>query len=82
MASMVVAVPTAIQTFAWLATLWTGRVTWNLPMLWILGFLIVFVAGGLTGVMLALVPFNWQVHDTHFVVAHLHYVLVGGMFFP
>ena len=51
-------------------------------MLWILGFLIIFVAGGLTGVMLALVPFNWQVHDTHFVVAHMHYVLVGGMLFP
>ncbi len=81
-ASMLVAVPTAIQVFAWLATLWTGRVVWNLPMLWILGFLIVFVCGGLTGVMLALVPFNWQVHDTHFVVAHMHYVLVGGMFFP
>ena len=82
MASMLVAVPTAIQLFAWLATLWTGRVVYSLPMLWILGFLVIFVAGGLTGVMLALVPFNWQVHDTHFVVAHLHYVLVGGMFFP
>ncbi|MCO5787172.1 cytochrome c oxidase subunit I [Pseudomonas sp. G11-1] len=82
MASMLVAIPTAIQVFAWLATLWTGRVVWNLPMLWILGFLIIFVAGGLTGVMLALVPFNWQVHDTHFVVAHMHYVLVGGMLFP
>ncbi|RUO31480.1 cytochrome c oxidase subunit I [Aliidiomarina sedimenti] len=82
MASMLVAIPTAIQIFAWLATLWAGRVTYNLPMLWVFGFLIVFVCGGLTGVMLALVPFNWQVHDTHFVVAHLHYVLVGGMFFP
>ena len=82
MASMLVAIPTAIQVFAWLATLWTGRVVWSLPMLWILGFLIIFVAGGLTGVMLALVPFNWQVHDTHFVVAHMHYVLVGGMLFP
>ena len=81
-ASMLVAVPTAIQVFAWLATLWTGRVIYSLPMLWIIGFLVVFVCGGLTGVMLALVPFNWQVHDTHFVVAHLHYVLVGGMFFP
>ncbi|WP_111642202.1 cytochrome c oxidase subunit I [Marinimicrobium alkaliphilum] len=81
-ASMLVAVPTAIQVFAWLATLWTGRVAFSLPMLWIFGFLIIFVCGGLTGVMLALVPFNWQVHDTHFVVAHLHYVLVGGMFFP
>src|SRR5690554_3119988 len=82
MASMLVAIPTAIQVFAWLATLWTGRVEIGLPMLWILGFLVIFVAGGLTGVMLALVPFNWQVHDTHFVVAHMHYVLVGGMLFP
>jgi len=81
-ASMLVAIPTAIQIFAWLATLWTGKVVFRLPMLWIVGFLIVFVAGGLTGVMLALVPFNWQVHDTHFVVAHMHYVLVGGMLFP
>src|SRR5690606_13001771 len=82
MASMLVAVPTAVQVFAWLATLWMGKVIFRLPMLWLLGFLVVFVCGGLTGVMLALVPFNWQVHDTHFVVAHLHYVLVGGMFFP
>jgi len=81
-ASMLVAVPTAIQIFAWLATLWSGRVIFSLPMLWIFGFLVIFVCGGLTGVMLALVPFNWQVHDTHFVVAHMHYVLVGGMFFP
>ncbi len=81
-ASMLVAIPTAIQVFAWLATLWLGKPSWQIPMLWILGFLIIFVAGGLTGVMLALVPFNWQVHDTHFVVAHFHYVLVGGMFFP
>ncbi|MGP9800759.1 cytochrome c oxidase subunit I [Rheinheimera sp. NSM] len=81
-ASMLVAVPTAIQVFAWLATLWYGKVVFRLPMLWISGFLLIFVCGGLTGVMLALVPFNWQVHDTHFVVAHMHYVLVGGMFFP
>lgn len=81
-ASMLVAIPTAIQVFAWLATLWSGRVVYSLPMLWIFGFLVIFVCGGLTGVMLALVPFNWQVHDTHFVVAHMHYVLVGGMLFP
>jgi len=55
---------------------------WSVPMLWVCGFLVIFVAGGLTGVMLAFVPFNWQVHDTHFVVAHFHYVLIGGMLFP
>ena len=81
-ASMLVAVPTAIQIFAWLGTLWAGRPVFTLPMLWIFGFLVIFVFGGLTGVMLALVPFNWQVHDTHFVVAHMHYVLIGGMLFP
>ncbi len=81
-ASMLVAIPTGIQLFAWIATLWSGRPVWRVPMLWILGFLFIFVAGGLTGVMLALVPFDWQVHDTHFVVAHMHYVLVGGMLFP
>jgi cytochrome c oxidase subunit I+III len=79
---MLVAIPTGIQVFAWLATLWTGRPVFHLPMLWVVGFLVIFVAGGLTGVMLALVPFDWQVHDTQFVVAHMHYVLVGGMLFP
>jgi cytochrome c oxidase subunit I+III len=81
-ASMLVAVPTGVQLFAWIATLWHGRPVWNLPMLYLFGFLSIFVFGGLTGVMVALVPFNWQVHDTHFVVAHLHYVLVGGFVFP
>jgi cytochrome c oxidase subunit I+III len=81
-ASMLVVIPTAIQFFAWLATLWAGRVVLRLPMLYLGGFLVIFVLGGLTGVMVALIPFNLQVHDTHFVVAHLHYVLVGGMVFP
>jgi cytochrome c oxidase subunit I+III len=81
-ASMLVAVPTGIQVFAWIATLWTGKPRWSPAMLWLFGFLAIFVAGGLTGVMVAFVPFDWQVHDTHFVVAHLHYVLVGGMLFP
>ncbi|PTQ94754.1 cytochrome c oxidase subunit I+III [Nitrosomonas nitrosa] len=81
-ASMLIAIPTGIQFFAWIATLWTGRPVYHIPMLWLLGFLVIFLAGGLTGVMLALVPFNWQVHDTHFVVAHLHYVIIGGMLFP
>lgn len=81
-ASLLVVVPTAVQIFAWLATLLNGKPRLELPMLWILGFFFIFVAGGLTGVMVAIVPFDWQVHDTHFVVAHLHYVLVGGFLFP
>ncbi len=81
-ASMAVAIPTAIQVFAWIATLWAGRPWLRVPMLYMLGFFFVFVLGGLTGVMLAFVPFDWQAHDTHFVVAHLHYVLIGGMMFP
>jgi cytochrome c oxidase subunit I+III len=81
-ASMAVAIPSGIQVFAWIATLWNGRPVMSTPLLFILGFLFIFVLGGLTGVMVALVPFDWQVHDTHFVVAHLHYVLFGGMVFP
>jgi cytochrome c oxidase subunit I+III len=81
-ASMLVAVPTAVQIFAWIGTLMSGRPRMNLPMLYLIGFFLVFVPGGLTGVMVAAVPFDQQAHDTHFVVAHLHYVLVGGFLFP
>jgi cytochrome c oxidase subunit I+III len=81
-ASMAVAVPTAIQVFAWIATLWKGKVKANAPTLFLLGFMAIFVLGGLTGVMVAVIPFDWQVHDTYFVVAHFHYVLIGGMVFP
>jgi len=81
-ASALVAIPTAIQIFAWIGTLWNGRPTMKLPMLYLIGFFVVFVLGGLTGVMLAMVPFDTQAHDSHFVVAHLHYVLVGGFIFP
>ena len=81
-ASVMVAIPTAIQIFAWLATLAHGRPRFSLPMLYIFGMFFVFVIGGLTGVMLAIVPFNLQAHDTHFVVAHLHYVLIGGFVLP
>lgn len=81
-ASALVAVPTGVQVFAWLGTLWRGRPQMKLPMLYLTGFFVVFVMGGLTGVMLAVVPFNWQAHDTAFVTAHLHYVLVGGFVFP
>jgi cytochrome c oxidase subunit I+III len=81
-ASMMVTIPTGIQFFCWLATLAQARPRIEVPMLFILGFLFVFVLGGLTGVMLAAVPFNFQAHDSYFVVAHLHYVLIGGMVFP
>ena len=81
-ASMAVAIPTAIQVFAWIATLWKGKVTMNAPALFLGGFMFIFVLGGLTGVMVALLPFDWQVHDTYFIVAHFHYVLIGGMVFP
>jgi cytochrome c oxidase subunit I+III len=81
-ASTLVAVPTAIMIFSWIGTLWKGSPTMHLPMLWLMGFFATFVIGGLTGVMLAIVPFDWQAHDTYFVVAHLHYVLIGGYVFP
>jgi cytochrome c oxidase subunit I+III len=81
-ASMAVAVPSGIQVFAWIATIASGRLRLQAPSLFILGFIFIFTLGGLTGVMVALVPFDWQAHDTYFVVAHFHYVLVGGMVFP
>ncbi|MBB3997297.1 cytochrome c oxidase subunit I [Aureimonas pseudogalii] len=81
-ASILVAVPTGVQIFLWLGTMLAGRPRMSVPMLYLFGFFSVFVCGGLTGVMVAVVPFDWQVHDTHFVVAHLHYVLVGGFVFP
>lgn len=83
-ASMAVAIPSGIQVFSWLATMAAGRkrIQFNTPTLFILGFLFIFVLGGLTGVMVAMVPFDFQVHDSYFVVAHFHYVLVGGMVFP
>ncbi len=81
-ASMAVAIPSGIQVFAWIATIASGRLRLATPALFILGFLFIFTLGGLTGVMVAMVPFDWQAHDTYFVVAHLHYVLIGGMVFP
>jgi cytochrome c oxidase subunit I+III len=81
-ASLAVAIPMGIQISSWIATLWSGRPEVKIPMRFIIGFFVIFVLGGLTGLMVAIVPFDWQVHDTHFVVAHLHYVLIGGMVFP
>jgi cytochrome c oxidase subunit I+III len=81
-ASMAVSVPAGLQVFAWIATLAAGKVQWTVPAYFAVGSIITFTMGGLTGVMLALVPFDWVAHDTYFVVAHLHYVLIGGMVFP
>ena len=81
-ASMAVSVPAGIQVFSWIATLAVGKPRFNAPTLFLLGGLVTFVIGGLTGVMVAMVPFDWQAHDSYFIVAHFHYVLIGGMVFP
>ncbi len=81
--SMTVSVPSGIQLFAWLGTIWFGRrLVFRTPFLFMAGFIILFVLGGISGVMLAAVPSDWQTHDTYFVVAHLHYVLLGINVFP
>jgi len=80
-ASEAVAIPTAVQIFVFIATMLAGRVIFSTPMLFAMGGIAIFVLGGLTGVMVALAPFDWQAHDTYFIVAHLHYVIIGGMLF-
>jgi cytochrome c oxidase subunit 1 len=79
--TMLIAVPTGIKIFNWVATMYGGRIRFATPMLFACAFLFQFLCAGLTGVMLAVVPFNWQVTDSYFVVAHFHYVLVGGLVF-
>ena len=81
LSSMVIAIPTGVKIFNWLATIWRGSISFDTPMLWALGFIGVFTIGGLSGIFLAAFPINWQVTDTYFVVAHLHYVLFGGSIF-
>ena len=80
--SMVISIPSGIQIFSGLGTLWHGRLNLKTPLLYVLGFIITFVIGGISGVMVASVPFDLQAQDSYFVVAHLHYVLIGGSVFP
>jgi cytochrome c oxidase subunit I+III len=80
--SFMIAIPSAIQIFSSLATMWHGKLKFKTPLLYIFGFVFTFVIGGVSGIMVASLPIDWQVHDTYFVVAHLHYVLIGGAVFP
>jgi len=80
-ASMAIAVPTGIKIFNWVATTWRGNLIFDTAMLYAIGFIVVFTIGGLSGIFVAVFPFDWQVHDTYFVVAHFHYVLMGGSLF-
>lgn len=79
--TFLIAIPTGIKIFNWTATLYGGRIRLKTPMLFALGFLSMFLIGGLTGIMLAVVPFDWQVSDSYFLIAHFHYVLFGGSLF-
>ena len=79
--TMVISVPTGIKIFNWLATIWGGKIAFALPMMFCIAFLFQFLVAGLTGIMLAAAPFNWQLNNSYFVVAHFHYVLVGAILF-
>src|SRR6478609_6471545 len=80
-ATMLIAIPTGVKVFNWVSTMWKGALTFETPMLWALAFVILFTIGGFSGLMLAIVPADFQYHDTYFVVAHFHYVLVTGALF-
>jgi cytochrome c oxidase subunit I+III len=81
-ASLIIVIPSGIQLFAWITTIVTGKPRFDTPLLWIVGFIVLFLAGGLSGVMFAAIPFDQQLTDTYFVVAHFHYVIFGAAVFP
>ena len=81
LSTMAIAVPTGIKIFNWLATMWGGKIEFKTPMLFCVGFLFQFLIAGLTGIMLSCAPFDWQLGSSYFVVAHFHYVIVGGILF-
>jgi cytochrome c oxidase subunit 1/cytochrome c oxidase subunit I+III len=81
-ASLIIVIPSGIQLFAWIATIVTGTPEFRTPMLFIIGFIVYFIIGGLSGVMLAAIPFDQQVHDSYFVIAHFHFVIFGAAVFP
>src|SRR5438270_915765 len=80
--SLIIAIPSGVMFFAWIATMWRGKVEFTTPMLFVVGFLLIFLLGGITGVMVSVLPFDWQITDSYFVVAHFHYVLNGAVVFP
>ena len=77
--TMLIAVPTGVKVFNWIATMWRGSMTFETPMLYAIAFVVLFTIGGFSGLMLAITPADFQYHDTYFVVAHFHYVLVTGL---
>jgi cytochrome c oxidase subunit 1 len=81
LSTMLVGIPTGIKIFNWVATMWGGKIRYRVPMLFSVAFLVQFLISGLTGIMLSVAPFNWQLHNSYFVIAHFHYVLVGGILF-
>jgi cytochrome c oxidase subunit I+III len=80
--SLLITIPSGVQFFSWIVTMWKGKVTLTVPMLFTVGFLLIFLLGGITGVMVSILPFDWAVTDSYFIVAHLHYVLNGAVVFP
>jgi cytochrome c oxidase subunit 1/cytochrome c oxidase subunit I+III len=81
-ASLIIVIPSAIQLFSWITTILTGTPRFETPLLWIIGFIVYFIIGGLSGITLAAIPFDQQVHDSYYVIAHFHFVIFGAAVFP